>query len=433
VEKDEMGPETRQEADSPMMGDLPREEFLKHLRDGLNHLHNAGHLRQNPLAALFDVAGRFDTASALRHILTDAIASLKPAAGEPDQSRAWRTYDSLFCCYVQQLGQQAVADQLGVSVRQLRREQRAALEVLADRLWQSLNRQAGPPLDGAEKVAPTTVEVSPTVNEELAWLNGSRPDRPTDVEQELSAVLDLARPLAAQHSVRLQVEPAADLPNLAVHPVALSEMLLNLLSAAIPRSTGSSVTISAAPLNWVVEVKVEGARDMACRQPAPEAGNASLDMAYQLSSLSRCRLVVSEGTAGFSATLTLPALEQLPVLAIDDNVDTLQLLQRYTSGTRYRFVGSQNPEQALSLAEEISPQIVVLDVMMPQVDGWRVLGRLRQNPLTREIPILVCTVVPQEALALSLGANGFIRKPVTRQDFLAALDRQVERLETGSG
>ncbi len=116
----------------------------------------------------------------------------------------------------------------------------------------------------------------------------------------------------------------------------------------------------------------------------------------------------------------------MPVLAIDDNTDTLQLLQRYTAGTQYRLIGTRDPEQALSLAEKLSPQIIVLDVMMPQVDGWKVLGRLQQHPLTGHIPIVVCTILAQEALALSLGASAFIRKPITRQEFLAALDHQVE-------
>ena len=53
------------------------------------------------------------------------------------------------------------------------------------------------------------------------------------------------------------------------------------------------------------------------------------------------------------------------------------------------------------------------------------LGWLREHPRTRDIPIVICTVLPQEELALSLGASGFVRKPVTRRGFLAALDEQV--------
>jgi CheY-like chemotaxis protein len=123
--------------------------------------------------------------------------------------------------------------------------------------------------------------------------------------------------------------------------------------------------------------------------------------------------------------VAIPELEQLPVLVIEDNLDTLQLFRRYASGTRYRLITSADPEQALSLAEETHPRVILLDVMMPQVGGWKVLARLRQHPLTEDTPIVVCTILPQEELALALGASGYVRKPVTRQDFLTALDRQI--------
>jgi CheY-like chemotaxis protein len=147
-------------------------------------------------------------------------------------------------------------------------------------------------------------------------------------------------------------------------------------------------------------------------------------MAHRLAELCGAKLTHTIDQVSFDATVTLPELEQWPVLAIDDNADTLQLLERYTSGTRYRLVGTQDPERALALAEQILPQLIVLDVMMPQTDGWRVLSQLRQHPLTSSIPVIVCTILAQEALALSLGASAFVRKPVTRQEFLTALDRQ---------
>ena len=56
-------------------------------------------------------------------------------------------------------------------------------------------------------------------------------------------------------------------------------------------------------------------------------------------------------------------------------------------------------------------------------DGWKVLGRLRQHPDTSQIPVIVCTILPQEDLAFSLGASAYLRKPLKRADFLAALDR----------
>jgi CheY-like chemotaxis protein len=73
--------------------------------------------------------------------------------------------------------------------------------------------------------------------------------------------------------------------------------------------------------------------------------------------------------------------------------------------------------------------VIVLDVMMPRIDGWEMLGRLRSNRATSHVPVIVCTIMAQEELALSLGAAGFLKKPVTRQDFLAALDRQVGQVQ----
>jgi len=130
---------------------------------------------------------------------------------------------------------------------------------------------------------------------------------------------------------------------------------------------------------------------------------------------------------GLPAERTQPvAVEQVPVLAIDDNADALQLLQRYTAGTRYRLVGTRDPHEALELAQRLAPQVVVLDVMMPQEDGWKVMSMLRQHPYTAHIPIVICTILAQEKLALSLGASAFLQKPVTRQAFLNVLEQQIE-------
>jgi CheY-like chemotaxis protein len=408
---------------------LTHEQFIRCLRDALNHLHDPSRLRRSPLAALFGVEVRFDTSLALQRILTEAIESLKPHDDEPYHSRAWRIYDSLHCCYVQQLSQRVVADQLGISARQLRREQHVALEELADQLWQQFDLQAElMPNTCEEEVETPSRTDTPIELEELAWLRNSPPEKSTDLKCALAEAVDLAGPLAAQHRVRIHVESTDGSPMLAVHPVAFGQMLLNLLTVAIQRAPGSAVRVKTVPQQWQVEIEVR------CTglTPAPDSPSddeaASLDMARRLAELTKSTLNYTLDRDAFAATLTASTLEGWPVLVIDDNADTLQLMERYASGTRYRFVGTQDPEQALTLAEQLAPQVIVLDVMMPQIDGWRVLSQLRQYPLTRNTPIIVCTILAQEALALSLGASAFIRKPVTRQLLLQALDRQFEAL-----
>jgi len=188
---------------------------------------------------------------------------------------------------------------------------------------------------------------------------------------------------------------------------------------------GGRVQIEAAALRGRVCV---GVRPLARADPtAPLAADAcdSLEMARQLVGLSDGSLEVEAGAQAspFVARLFLPLAEQVAVLVIDDNVDTLRLFQRYLAGSRYPFIGARDAAQALALAEELTPRIIVLDVMMPGVDGWELLGRLRVHPKIGQVPIIVCTILPEEQLALALGATAFLRKPVSREAFLTALDR----------
>jgi CheY-like chemotaxis protein len=304
---------------------------------------------------------------------------------------------------------------------------------LAYRLWEQFHLESEIGKNPESQTASTQMPATGnniTVNDELAWLKNVPPESIADLQQTLPIVLDLARPLALQHKTRLETTIANGLPSLIIHLVALRQILLNLLTVAINRSPGGQIMISTQPSGWEVQIQVQC---MQCTSPAgpfSDQQKASLEMTQQMVNLSGGRLTLSGDDVPFSAILSLPALEQLPVLVIDDNADTLQLLQRYTTGTRYRLVTSQDPEQALSLVDQLHPQIVVLDVMMPQVDGWELLGRLRQHPVTQYTPIIVCTILAQEELALSLGADAFISKPIQRQDFLATLDRQVEAMET---
>jgi CheY-like chemotaxis protein len=126
-----------------------------------------------------------------------------------------------------------------------------------------------------------------------------------------------------------------------------------------------------------------------------------------------------------SLTLRLPVFRQRAVLVIDDNIDFIQLVTRSLTGTRYTVTGERSPQNAVDAVLRAAPDVVLLDVMMPGLDGWEVLARLRRHPGTAGIPVIICTILPQEELALSLGASGFLRKPVTSEQILSVLDRQA--------
>jgi CheY-like chemotaxis protein len=421
---------------------MPSEaQFLTDLREALNHLYDPDYLRRCPLASLLGVAGRFDTPAQLQRVLTDAIKALQPEAGATSAPRGKHSYQLLAYRYLEQYSQQEVADQLDVSVRQLRREQNAALGELAYHLWRKLDlaeRLAGEE-DAASGGSRRTGESAPAARQavesraeaeaELAWLEDIPLEGPADLPEELAAVAALMRPVATQHAARLEVSAPAGLPGLAVHPVALRQMLVALLGVAIHR--GGAVIVSARARGWATELSVRTAEPQTPARPMGDDEQAKLDLASRLAALCRGKLCVPAGEAHLQATLTLPTYEQLPVLAIDDNADTLQLLQRYAAGSRYRMVVLRDPLQAFAVTEKVAPQVILLDVMMPQLDGWEMVGRLQQHPITAGIPIVVCSILAEDELALSLGAAAFLRKPLTRQALLRVLEEQTALLAAG--
>ena len=142
-------------------------------------------------------------------------------------------------------------------------------------------------------------------------------------------------------------------------------------------------------------------------------------MARQLADLLQGSLVSAQG----ALELALPHALQTPILVIDDNADALQLMQRYLSGTPYGFACARDPDQGLALAARLRPGAVILDIMLPGIDGWELLGRLRAHPALLGVPIIVSTILPQEKLAMSLGAAAFLRKPVSREVLMETLDQ----------
>ena len=233
--------------------------------------------------------------------------------------------------------------------------------------------------------------------------------------------------LAEIRKVRISHDAGESLPLVGGPRAALRQALLNLLAAAVNTSPGGQVQVAMESDSRHVSVHVRVAEShVGPGRPAGEVVE-ELRMTRRLCALFGGTLQLSTGveTAQLSAaTLVLPAAPQAPVLVIDDNADALHLMERYLAGTHYAFHGTREPEQAVALAEELIPRAIVLDVMLPGIDGWELVGRLREHPRTRDVPIVICTILPQEQLAIALGAAAFLRKPVAREVLLEVLDQQ---------
>ena len=113
---------------------------------------------------------------------------------------------------------------------------------------------------------------------------------------------------------------------------------------------------------------------------------------------------------------------------MDDNPDMARLYRRYSEGTRYHIVHVAHGRDLIETVRVVAPDLILLDVMLPDADGWDLLMRLHTDPKTRAIPVIVCTVVKEEELALSLGAAYYLAKPVRPHEFIRVLDKVLPRV-----
>jgi DNA-binding response OmpR family regulator len=120
------------------------------------------------------------------------------------------------------------------------------------------------------------------------------------------------------------------------------------------------------------------------------------------------------------------------LLLVEDDPDILKLLDTTLRFKGYRVVTARNGREGLEAIQVERPAIVIADIMMPRLDGFGLVHRMRINPATRDIPVIFITatyVAPEDReFALNIGATRFIQKPVDLEKFLATV---VEVLEKG--
>jgi signal transduction histidine kinase len=122
------------------------------------------------------------------------------------------------------------------------------------------------------------------------------------------------------------------------------------------------------------------------------------------------------------------------VLVIEDDEDAAALLSQTLSGAGYRVLRAPNGAEGLRLAREHDPAAVTLDVMMPEMDGWRVLQTMRADRRLASIPVIVCSIVDNRPLGYSLGASDYILKPIDPAALMEMLDRvSVRGASDGDG
>ena len=150
--------------------------------------------------------------------------------------------------------------------------------------------------------------------------------------------------------------------------------------------------------------------------------------------------VVGEGTTfSFSLPINGPdAAEGDPkgvsetrvVLAVDDDQGVVTIFRRYLEKQGYRVFGLTDGERVVAEAKRLNPYAITLDLILPGEDGWDVIQRLRSDPETKDIPIIICSVLEDREKGMSMGITDYLVKPISEEDLLRAL-AYVETDKTG--
>jgi signal transduction histidine kinase len=124
--------------------------------------------------------------------------------------------------------------------------------------------------------------------------------------------------------------------------------------------------------------------------------------------------------------------KKVKVMIVDDNVDTVELLSKRFRALGYDIATAYDGEQALRMVGESRPDLIVLDIMMPKVDGYEVCRQLKGNESTKHIPILMLTAkseVPEKIRGLDTGADEYLTKPFDYNELAARVRSLLAKKE----
>ncbi len=302
---------------------------------------------------------------------------------------------------------------------------------------------------------------------------------PVDLGEMIESVMSTALGFVKDKPVQLLTDVPDDLPKVVADGRRIRQVLTNLLGNAGKFTEEGYIKVSASYDDHQVLVRVE---DTGIGIP-PDRVHAVFEQFEQVDSTSTRRYggtglgiplsrefvrihggdmwiqdtVVGQGTVFcFSLPLGGPDSARPPsdpdaspvgrvVLAVDDDPGVITLFRRYLETRGYRVFGLTNAERTLEEAKRLRPHAITLDVIMPGKSGWEILEELKSDPDTRDIPVIICSVLPVHARSdgargpyehekgLSMGVADYLVKPISERALLEVLERVGAHRSPGPG
>lgn len=399
---------------------MERKIFNGLIKDLMPHLFDYTALENHPLAGLYPISEDFhgNRAEYLRQIIFKAIEDLRPPDRQPAlNAPEWRPYFILYKRYVEGLSPQALSTQLALSERQLRRDHSRALQALAGRLWEQL------PL--------STTTADQGQNEENVIGLQNFEIRPENVELNsvLHGVVATFQYYLKAENIEVRLELLSSPQVVLIDRIILRQVLLSLLNYAVHLQADRLLVIRLMEQSGLLSIQITTGVDEQWRAFYDDEHEDLLETArfwsQQLGAAIQESYPARDIAGKAEISLLLQPTEQPVILVIDDQEPALRMYQRYLNRTRLRVTGVNDPKQALNLARTLHPALILLDVMMPHLDGWEILQALRSDARTKHIPVVVCSAWESTELASSLGASSFLKKPITQKDLLTVVEQLV--------
>jgi signal transduction histidine kinase/DNA-binding response OmpR family regulator len=276
----------------------------------------------------------------------------------------------------------------------------------------------------------------------------------TDLQGVVNAVVESIQPLAQAKGLRIETRFAPDLPAVEADQVRLKQILVNLLSNAVKFTEHGHVEVMAQPSGRMVRLSVKDtgigitpeAQKVIFEEFVQGDGSTTrrhggtglgLSIARNLVEMHGGAItVLSEPGMGSTFSFTVPVWAAPParatapnlrlvrqptrslpggaILVVDDDPSVRQLIARHLEQEGWKTVQAGSASDALDMARELRPQLITLDIMMPDASGWWVLEKLKADPETASIPVLVVSIVDDRRLVFALGASDYLSKPYDR-------------------
>jgi CheY-like chemotaxis protein len=400
--------------------------FEQELHEALAHLYDPDYTPSRWLCESLGFVPREGTLS-LQTSIIRAIDGLKPPPDTPPTARTRRVFQVLRNRFVLKLTQEQTAECMHLSRGSVLRAQREAIHTLAAVLWERLRTEELAAGDSVrdDMVRAQALDWRSQVERELASLQEKSPGTVSDVADAIDSVLEFLEALVSESGARVEIMSVQPGLIAAVHPVLLHQVLISALKQLVLCTSGGPIAVGARLEDGNAKITLMGAVTAECQLTEeglvgdiPVPSGVSIELCI-------------DGEQAF-IWIEAPSVGRVTVLVVDDNEDMARLYRGAAVGTRYHVVHVTEGQALFEAIQIWSPDIVVLDVMLPDIDGWRLLMRLHADPATRPIPVVVCSVVREEELALSLGAVRFLAKPVRPREFIRVLDQVLPQGSTAA-